>query len=135
MKKYIIFDNGGKTFDRFTIINKETGDVFGASENPNAPHGVGRCCGNCAHHRIALFGAGWRQRLPLKTILQAEIENYINNAKLNPDWIGREVELERLPGSLQHFIARLDGHHAPGSSLMMDHGFADKHADIYKIQS
>ncbi len=37
---FIVFDNGGKTLDRYTIINKETGDIFGSCENPDGPNGV-----------------------------------------------------------------------------------------------
>ena len=92
MKTFIIFDNGGATPDRYTIINKETGDVFGAREYRDALHGTGKFIGNCADHRIAMYGAGWRQRLPIKKIIKEEVDNYINNARLNPEWIGKEVK-------------------------------------------
>jgi hypothetical protein len=108
MKNYMIFDNGGKTTDRFTIIRVETGDVFGASEHPSEPGGVGRWCGNIIEHKIVLYGAGWRQRLPQKKIIEAEIENYVNNARLDPEWLGREIELQSLPEAVQNYIADLD---------------------------
>ncbi len=108
MNTFAIFDNGGKTPDRFTIIHKETGDVFGASENPAAPNGIGKFCGNCADYHIILRGAGWRQRLPLKKIIKAEVDSYINNAKLDPDWLGHEVEFTSLPEQLQQYITGLD---------------------------
>jgi hypothetical protein len=114
MRPFIIFDNGGKTPDRFTIINKETGDVFGASEDPAASDGIGKFCGNCADHRIVMFGAGWRQKLPGQKIIKAEAENYINNARLNPDWIGSEVEWKSLPENVRSYISRLDPHHRAG---------------------
>lgn len=107
MDVFIVFDNNGKTPDRFTIINKETGDVFGASENPAGPGGIAKFCGNCADHKIVLYGAGWRQKLPPKKIIQAEVENYINNAKLNADWLGAEVATDRLSQGVRDYIARL----------------------------
>jgi len=109
MKKFIIFDNGGKTHDRYTIINKETGDVFAASENPYDSKGVGNLVGNCASHKIVLHGAGWRQKLPLKKVIHAEVENYVNNARLDPDWIGKEVSGKPLPEGIKKYIAELEG--------------------------
>ena len=108
MKNYIVFDNGGKTADRYTIINMETADVFGASENPHDPNGLGRWIGNIADHRTVLNGAGWRQRLPAKKLIQADVENYVNNAKLDPEWLGTEVESANLPEALRNYIDELD---------------------------
>jgi hypothetical protein len=114
MKNYMIFDNGGKTADRFTIIRAETGDVFGASEQPGEAGGIGRWCGNIIEHKIVLYGAGWRQRLPSKKIIEADIENYVNNARLDPEWLGREVEMESLPKAVQNYIAGLTDDHDAG---------------------
>lgn len=108
MKNYIVFDNEGKTADRYTIINTETADVFGASENPHDPNGLGRWIGNIADHKTVLYGAGWRQRLPAKKVIQAEIENYVNNAKLDPRWLGIEVESTDLPEALRSYLEELD---------------------------
>lgn len=108
MKNYIVFDNGGKTTDRFTIINMDTADVFGASLNPHDPSGTGRWIGNIADHRTVLYGAGWRQRLPAKKVIQAEVANYVNNAKLDPDWLGVEVIQENIPDTLRTYIEELD---------------------------
>jgi len=108
MKNFIVFDNGGKSADRYTIINMETADVFGASENPHDPSGLGRWIGNIADHRTVLFGAGWRQRLPAKKIIQSEVENYVNNAKLDPEWLGVEVPTYELPETLRVYAEGLD---------------------------
>jgi hypothetical protein len=107
MNTFIIFDNGGSTLDRYTIINKETGDVFGCSEDPAAPNGEGRFIGNCAAHRIVLYGSGWRQKLPAKKIIRAETGNFINNARLDPGWIGREADLRTLPDGVRLWITQL----------------------------
>jgi hypothetical protein len=55
-----------------------------------------------------LRGAGWRQGVPAKKIIQTEIENYVNNAKLDPDWIGRELDFAALPENIRRFIAGLN---------------------------
>ena len=107
MSTFIIFDNGSITPDRFTIIDRETGDVFGAGENPNALNWTARFIGNCADHRVMLRGAGWRQGVPAKKIIKTEIENYVNNAKLDPDWIGRELDFASLPENIRRFISGL----------------------------
>jgi len=114
MKTYIVFDNGGKTIDRFTVINTKTADVFSVSENPAGAGGIGRHCGNCAEHRITLYGSGWRQRLPAKKVLEAEAENYINNARLDPDWLGCEIEFASLPKNVREYMAELDKDTDPG---------------------
>jgi hypothetical protein len=108
MKNYIVFDNRGNTADRYTIVNMETADVFGASDNPHDPNGLGRWIGNLADHKTVLYGAGWRQRLPAKKVIQAEIDNYVNNAKLDPAWLGIEVKTQDLPEALRSYIEELD---------------------------
>ena len=107
MKHYIVFDNGGKTLDRYTIINKNTGDLFGVSENPYDSNGINQYFGNCVAHRIVLAGAGWRQRLPAKKVIQAEVENYVNNAKLDPSGLGFEVKFKDLPVEVCNYISRI----------------------------
>jgi hypothetical protein len=107
MNMFVIFDKGPITADRFTIINRETGDVFEAAENPNALNWTAKFIGNCADHRIVLRGAGWRQGLPTKKLIKTEIENYVNNAKLDPDWIGTELDFAALPENIRRYIAGL----------------------------
>lgn len=116
MRAFIIFDNGGITLDRYTIVNQQTGDVFGCSENPDSPDGIAKFVGNCAAHHIVLYGAGWRQRHPSKKLLQAEIENYINNARLDPDWIGMEADLSILPDAVRRWVAQLASRSRPGDT-------------------
>jgi hypothetical protein len=110
METFIIFDNGGRTLDRYTLLNKQTGEVFAASEDPAAADGIGKCCGNCADHRIIMYGAGWRQRLPVKKVIQREVANFINNAKLNADWIGLPIDFKDLPENLRSWVSQLNQH-------------------------
>lgn len=108
MTSYVIFDNGGRTADRYTVVDHQTGDVFALSESPQEPGGIARYCGNCADHRITLYGAGWRQMALPRRVLEAETENYIRNAQLDPEWLGREAEPERLSDNLRDFLAALE---------------------------
>lgn len=39
-----VYDNGGKTFDRYTVIIND--HVFGMSPKPNSPQGFNQFCGN-----------------------------------------------------------------------------------------
>ena len=39
-----IFDNEGKTFDRYTIVDSDN-DMIGMSENPSSPLGFDQYCG------------------------------------------------------------------------------------------
>jgi hypothetical protein len=86
--------------------------IYGCGDNSNAPGCAGELVGNCVSHRIVICGAGWRQRLPGKNVIKEEIDNYVNNARLDPDWLGREVDLINLPMNVKHFVSRLasDGH-------------------------
>ena len=42
-KTIVIYDNNGKTFDRYAVIIGD--NVFGMSENPNSPQGVNQWVG------------------------------------------------------------------------------------------
>ena len=54
-----------------------------------------------------LYGAGWRQKLPEKNIVKEETDNYINNARLDPGWLGRETDLRILPDAVRRWVAQL----------------------------
>jgi hypothetical protein len=127
MNPFIIFDNGGRTLDRFTIINKETGDIFGSGEKPDELGGIGKFCGNCADLRIVMNGAGWRQKIPSKKIIKEEVDNYVNDARLDPSWIGTEVNYNNLPVNVRQYILRLD--------LQVRHSEASKSNVVYMVAS
>jgi hypothetical protein len=111
---YIAFDNEGRTSDRYTIIDRETGNVFAACEPAGESANTVRFCGNCADHRIVLYGTGWRQ-LPLsRKIIIGETDNYIRNAQLNPAWLGKELSRRDWPATLQDNVDQLNKLHAEG---------------------
>jgi hypothetical protein len=107
MGTFTIFDNEGKTLDRFTIINSDTGDVFGSSENPDDPNGIWKFFGNCADQHTLLPGAGWRQKLPGKKVIKTEVDKFITNAKFDPGWIGKGVDFNGLPVNLRQYISKI----------------------------
>ena len=48
-RRIVVLDNNGQTFDRYTIIDRKTSDVYGASNNPFAPNGIGTYSHNIAY--------------------------------------------------------------------------------------
>jgi len=86
MKQVIVFDNNGRTADRYTIITI-AGDVFNASENPQHPQGVGMFCGN--------IRTDWRRN----------VGQYVNEARQDKEWLGIEVKADDLPLPVKRFIA------------------------------
>ena len=44
-KRTKIYDNGGKTVDRYTLITPD-GDVYGFNNQPYHPQGFGQYCGD-----------------------------------------------------------------------------------------
>lgn len=73
-ESYKIFDNDGKTFDRFTLINSN-GDVFSFSDNPFHPQGFGQFNGN--------------------------VKDWKN---FSTDTIGKEISIDELPEGCLVFV-------------------------------
>jgi hypothetical protein len=111
---YITFDNEGRTSDRYTIVDRESGNVFAACGPTSESAMTVKLCGNCADHRITLYGTGWRQMPLSRKIIIAETENYIRNAQLNPAWLGKELPLRDWPATLQDCVDQLNKLHAEG---------------------
>lgn len=86
LKNAIVFDNGGKTFDRYTIIDKKTGNVFGSSSNPFHPQGFGCFCFNIKTDTI-------EKSTPL----------YVRNAN-KEGFLGKKIHYKKLPLQVQNFI-------------------------------
>ena len=107
MTKYIVFDNEARAPDRYTIVDRQSGEVFAAVEQGNDAVVTGRYCGNCADHRITLYGAGWRQMPLSQKIIEAETDNYVRNAQLNPGWLGKELPQRHYPLNLRNYIDTL----------------------------
>lgn len=108
MTNYIVFDNERRVPDRYTIVDRRSGDVFAACEQGSDAGVIGRYCGNCADHRVTLYGSGWRQMPLTQKIVAEETNNYIRNAQLNPGWLGKELPHRHCPVNLLAYIATLD---------------------------
>jgi len=102
MKKLLILDNGGETWDRFTIVNLNDGEMIGASEQPFNPLGFGQHCGNVAHNYwVVAYGAGWC-RVDDKT-LRKRIKYGVQHFQNDCSHVGKKITWEELPEQVQQF--------------------------------
>ena len=104
MKNLLILDNGGTTFDRYTIVHKPTGEMIGASENPSHPLGFGQFVGNVAdNYWNVSYGYGWRRGLDEK-LLNKRIKFAVDHFKNDCTHIGKPVKWSTLPMEVRNFI-------------------------------
>jgi hypothetical protein len=101
-----VYDNGGKTIDRYTVIIQTTGHVYGCSDAPQHPQGVGTYCGNVCE---LIYGHG-------------RDFYYNKKGKIIPYWIRlansefkkrcvklgeHSIKYNRLPVAVQVYISSL----------------------------
>jgi hypothetical protein len=43
-------------------------------------------------------------------MIKAEVENYVNNARLDADWLGNEIDLPCLPEGVRRYISNILAH-------------------------
>jgi hypothetical protein len=97
----VVFDNGGETLDRYTILNKKTGDLIGASENPTNPQGFGQYCGNVVDNYMYItFGYSWRKYCNVNATIKDEVKRYLSDCK----HIGKKIAFKALPPEVQNFV-------------------------------
>lgn len=84
-EKVVVLDNGGKTYDRYTIIQKPCGTLYGANEDPFHPMGFGQYCGE----------------------VSGDVDDYIEDAIEKPEWLGEVVKYEDLPEGTQNYITQI----------------------------
>ena len=104
-KDVTIFFNP-KTYDCYTAVLK-TGDVYGFNSDPFHPMGFGQYVGSVTDRLNVTFGYGWRNHLNEKKMLRTELKHYLNEAKSNSDWLGKEIELKTLPEQAQKYVKQL----------------------------
>jgi len=103
MKHLVCFDNNGETFDRYTILEKNTGEMIGASEKPFNPLGFGQYCGNVAdNYWNVAYGSGWQRNID-KRLLNKRITFAVNHFLNDCSHIGRIVDFDTLPKDVQQF--------------------------------
>ncbi len=101
--KFICLDNGGETLDRYTIIERATGDMVGASEQPFNPLGFGQYCGNVAdNYWRTAFGIGWRKGCG-ERLLNRRIKYAVDLFLTDCENVGKRIEFETLPYDVQKF--------------------------------
>ena len=95
-KKFIILDNLGESLDRYTIIEKNTGDCVAASENGL---GVFMYAGNIADNYMCVsFGYAWRKYCDVKKCTKNAINLYLEETT------DRRKKFSSLPIDLQKKI-------------------------------
>jgi hypothetical protein len=102
-KRFItVLDNGGETFDRYSIINRKTGDVYGSSDNPF--RGFGQYSHNIADHywNIA-YGYSWRKYCDVNKCIKYSLSIYLKDCSN----IGVKIPLKKLPKEVIKFIKQI----------------------------
>ncbi len=100
MKNLVVLDNNGETFDRYTIIEKSTGEMIGASANPFHPQGFGQYSGNIAdNHMNVTYGYSWRKRCNVRACIRETVKLFLNDCS----HIGKKIPFESLPLDVQKY--------------------------------
>lgn len=100
MKNLICFDNNGDTFDRYTILEKSTGEMIGASDHPFHPQGFGQHVGNVAdNYMFTTYGAGWRRACDVKKCIRHAVAHFLNDCA----HIGKVIPFASLPDDVKKF--------------------------------
>lgn len=95
-RKVVVLDNGGETCDRYTIIFRETADIFGCSTNPYHPMGIGQYC--CNASQIVKYNN------PTVKDNRIAVNIYLSDCK----HIGKRVkDLNALPEDVKKYIKQL----------------------------
>lgn len=98
----VVLDNGGETLDRYTIIDRSTGDVITANSEGHIPTGFEPECVNIAHEYWgATQGTGWQIGLDAKTIekrIKQAVDIYLQDVT-----VGDVLPFKELPENVQRF--------------------------------
>jgi len=101
LRMITVLDNGGETYDRYTIINRETGDLLNSSHNPFHPQGVGLFNHNIAdEYWFVAYGYSWRKHSDVKKCIKFAVDRYLSNTT----GIGKKIKLSELPEDVIKFI-------------------------------
>ena len=95
-RKVVVLDNNGKTCDRYTIIFRETADIFCSSTMPFSPLGIGQYC--CNASQIVKYNN------PTVKHNRIAVNIYLRDCK----HIGKRVkDLNTLPEDVKKYIKQL----------------------------
>lgn len=112
MCEVLVRDNGGKTFDRYTIyVSTDIASIYGASENPYHPQGFGQFCGNLipgknSDHLGAIVPI---ESLPIdvQKFISDKIEEYGIQERQNDDTFGGVIGFDDLTNEGYEFMTNL----------------------------
>lgn len=100
---FIVLDNDGETFDRYTII-LSNGDIFGSSFDPFHTQGFGQWCGNIADNYMTVsYGSQWRKNCRVKVCTNEAIKNYLSDCSN----VGYPVNFETLPDKVKQYVKQI----------------------------
>ncbi len=69
--------------------------------------GFGQYSG-CVTDRLNItFGYGWSNHFDEKKMLKVELKHYLCEAKSNPTWLGKEIQLSELSENAQKYVKQL----------------------------
>jgi len=95
-RKVVVLDNGGETCDRYTLIFRETADIYGCSTYPYSPMGIGQY--SCNASQIC------RYNNPTVRDNRIAVNIYLRDCK----HIGKRVkDLNTLPEDVKKYIKQL----------------------------
>lgn len=92
-----IYDNGGATFDRYTVIID--GDVYGMSANPNSPQGFNQFSGTLAELPLARANG---ERITLES-LPEEVQKAIEE-RARPEVKTRSIKIPFSDSDLEDLM-------------------------------
>jgi len=95
-RKVVVLDNGGLTYDRYTIIFRETADIYGCSSKPFDTSGIGQYSCNASQIR--------RYNNPTARDNRIAVNIYLKDCKS----IGKRVkDLNSLPEDVKKYIKQI----------------------------
>jgi hypothetical protein len=95
-RNVVVLDNGGKTIDRYTVIIRKTADIYGCSENPFQPNGIGNY--SCNVNQI------YNMSNNTETKNRLAVNIYLRNSKS----IGKRIsDLNTLPENVKKYINQI----------------------------
>jgi hypothetical protein len=98
-----IFDNAGKTADRYTVIFSD-GDMIASSTEPFSPHGIGQHVGNLIDNYCKTAWGGQGTTRP-KTQRERNLWLNVDIAMFKKQGnIGKLIKKDQLPEDVKKFI-------------------------------
>lgn len=96
-----VFDNGGETLDRFTVIFGN-GEILGLSETGA---GFSQWCGNVVdNYMFTSFGYAWRSQCDVEKVFKHELPRIIREFEEDGS-IGKKIKVSELSKDLRRHIS------------------------------